>query len=173
MGFSDEMTDRGEIWPQLIRPTGLGEDFPTVKLLELARTSAKNSFIATELDQELETYVPESIPVTNEEKLFPKTPIVNVTSAAEAFSDQVLPKAIISLNMKYCGQNGVNLRIFSDNLKNFSLSRQNKNFDHKLNRCSGQNRISITVRFTKTHSISQKFISVNSFEKSSFLPKIF
>lgn len=81
------MTDG--LLPQLLQPTGLGDDFPSVKLLELARTTPKKGFISFELDQENLAYAPESIPVTTEEQLFPKTPIINITSPAEAFSDKV------------------------------------------------------------------------------------
>ena len=75
--------------PQILQPTGLGEDFPAVKLLELARTTPRKSFLSNHLDEENLAFAPESIPVTSHEKLFPKTPIVNVTSPAEAFSDKV------------------------------------------------------------------------------------
>ena len=82
------MTETGEL-PQLLQPTGLGDDFPSVKLLELARTTPKKGFISFQLDQEAVASAPESIPVTNEELLFPKTPIVNITSPADVFSDKV------------------------------------------------------------------------------------
>ena len=108
-----EMTDSQKL-PQLLKPTGLGHDFPAEKLLgevftgfhnatvpkvvpkfcltifsELAETTKAEGFIAKDLDEENYAHAPEAQKVGHKDKLFPKTPIINVQSAQEAFSDKV------------------------------------------------------------------------------------
>ena len=57
--------------------------------LELAETTKAEGFIAKDLDQDNYAYAPEAQKVGHKDKLFPKTPIINVQSAQEAFSDKV------------------------------------------------------------------------------------
>ena len=82
----------GRPLPNLIQPTGLGEDYPIDRLLELAVSSfnsgRSNDILAGE-DWKGGIILSRNEPVRNREKLFPKTPIVNITSAKQALSDTV------------------------------------------------------------------------------------
>lgn len=77
--------------PHLIKPTGLGEDIQIEQLLEHATSAFSSGRSAAILNIEGETPVlVRNEPVRNREKLFPKTPIVNITSAKQALSDTVI-----------------------------------------------------------------------------------
>ena len=114
--------------PHLLQPTGLGENIPSLKLLELGlidnTVELESSYEMPILYQIVESWMKASKsvetgehkhlnqpskpvfvlnePVTNKDLLFPKTPIINITSAKDALSDNVsLNPQIIFLNIIY------------------------------------------------------------------------
>lgn len=100
--------------PHLLQPTGLGENIPSLKLLELGFVTdiiRKKRVIYADVLSIIESSMKASKsvetgeynhlnqpskpvfvlnePVTNKDLLFPKTPIINITSAKDALSDNV------------------------------------------------------------------------------------
>ena len=104
--------------PHLLQPTGLGENIPSLKLLELgfvtdiirkkgylysinytdvlsiieSSMKASKSVETGEYNHLNQSSKPVFVlnePVTNKDLLFPKTPIINITSAKDALSDNV------------------------------------------------------------------------------------
>lgn len=74
--------------PHLLQPTGLGENISSLKLLELASKSVETGE-HNHLNQPSKPVFVLNEPVTNKDLLFPKTPIINITSAKDALSDNL------------------------------------------------------------------------------------